>query len=347
MKNWVRKIYVNIYDSSVIPTTVPPKWDIRDMPAVVKNDIMEISLCKLCLCTAKSIITRTSIYRREVVAFARSYFVTIPFLIAEKDGFIALNYDNKGILRDFSKTSRLGELAQGLNYYFALDNLNACGIQDFDIYWDENVNQKYSGRKPDYVLIYQDGNIGLLESKGTGKANPSSSILSGNKQCEDGKKNLNTFEECIKNAYVSAVSFGTSSKSSQNTRYSTLYCVGSSNNDFDTVEEKLAILGEYAKWFYLAGDEENYKNLLKVKNCSIEGKPNYYGTVIAEWQIDEGCTIQMGITQPLKEFLLKLDEVAYLELKQQMRNDARIEDKAEIFSDGTFILINDNHKDIG
>lgn len=268
MYNWKRKVEYSEYDSSVFLNKA--KWDVRKESPKSTREI-EISYFQLLVSTAKSILTRAHKYSPEVAAFARAYMETIPFLLSEKDGFLAFNNDNKDILRDFSKSTRHGEIAQGINYFLAKDYLGAYAIYDFKYYIKENkkIAQKCKGRTPDYILCYPDKSIGIIESKGTIEADPTKYLVSGYGQCKNGEKFLNNHSLNVHNVYVSAVSFAMSSPKMK--RHTHIYLADPENDIYveDNNMEKNRLY-EYSKWFYLVGNKNITEKLMKGKEISEE-----------------------------------------------------------------------------
>lgn len=131
-------------------------------------------------------LTGVSKYTKNTTAYARSYFQVIPFLLNEKGGYWTLNHENKNVLRDFSKTSRIGELAQGINYLVSISELGAISVYDYKEFIKEKCGSKVKtpGRLPDYVLYYRDGEYGVLESKGLVGADPTQSLFNAKVQYE-------------------------------------------------------------------------------------------------------------------------------------------------------------------
>ena len=87
-------------------------------------------------------------------------------------------------LRDFSKSTRIGEMAQGINALFVGQRLDFPYIIDFDLAMERTstiLNIQTTGKTPDFVVVNRDlVNIGLFESKGTmsGSAGGGSGYLS-------------------------------------------------------------------------------------------------------------------------------------------------------------------------
>ncbi|TBH76269.1 hypothetical protein EWU22_01600 [Aquirufa nivalisilvae] len=81
--------------------------------------------------------------------------------------YLNLKSDRLKRLRDFSKTSRIGELAQGINYLFVQERLNYPFIIDFHLFQEKSKKPASHKKTPDFVTLNIDfSQIGLLESKG-------------------------------------------------------------------------------------------------------------------------------------------------------------------------------------
>lgn len=261
MANWIRKIDVKQYDKLVVPRkkSATLKWDIRNETEDYSNSF-SITYPELAFYTGLSVLTRCNeIYSPEVVQFAKSYFLTIPAMLNGKkvgqDVYLALDKENENLLRDFSKSSRTGEIAQGVNYFYFKKYKNVETVYDYKVFC-ETKGCKAKGYSPDYVLVYDDGTIGLLESKGTAKADPSGCIQHGKEQCDDGQKVLNGY---VKNGFVSAVNWATSKNMRRNT---TLFIVDptTDNNHTETNIDR-HIRYEYSKLFHYIGEKEIYEAL--------------------------------------------------------------------------------------
>lgn len=262
MANWLRKIDVKEYDNITIPPKDPSKkknWDIKKEKEDYSNSF-RITYPELAFYIGLCVMTRCDKWSPEAVAFAKAYFQTIPAIVNGKiikgDEYLTLNKENENLLRDFSKTTRVGELAQGINYFYFKKYKNVATIYDYKFFC-EKKKCKTKGKSPDYVLVYNDGTIGLMESKGITKADPSYSIQSGKEQCINGQSVLKKY---VKNGFVSAVNFATSSK--RMTRTTRLYIVDP-NTDNTHIESNMDehIRYEYSKLFHYIGEKEIYEAL--------------------------------------------------------------------------------------
>lgn len=336
MINWKRKINTNLYNISLNPTSVSSIWDIRK-ETINSSKTFEISYFQLVVAIGKSMLSHCEKYSPEAAAFARAYFQTVPFILNEKNNYLTINYDNKDILRDFSKTTRIGEIAQGINYFYFKNHMNVCSIYDYKLYANNYLKTKISGQSPDYVLVYNSGKLGLMESKGTLKANPSEFILNGKKQCINGKSCLSSY---ISDDYVSAVRFATSSK--RMTRYSTLYIVDPPYEaDWTETDMVKHVRNEYAKWFYFLGMEEAYLALKENQNLSkaIDAITQHDEIKILkryEFFTPERHTLGFGIQSWALKFLITGEN--YHELEQE-HFLTKSNDQEEFFPDGMYIGI--------
>lgn len=361
MVNWKRDIEYLEFGSSVFSNS--GKWDIRKTAAANKG-VFRLSYFQLALCTAKSVISRGHKFSPKVAAFARSYLNTIPFLLDEKGGFLAINNDNQIFLRDFSKSARHGEIAQGINYLFAKKHFGAYAVYDFHFYAQnrKNIAKRCTGRTPDYILCYPGGTIGILESKGTIAANPTKYLVSAHEQCENGKDYLKKNGVGVCNAYASAVSFATSP--SEMKRNTCIYIADpESEEPFRDDNFEKNSLYEYSKWFYLAGNRIVAEKLMAGNPLSrqdfefFEKRAFGESTIVGSWSMElpienekangrmEGLRtvkVSLGITPFLQECLMEgrtfecRDKLEAMKAVVQITYEPNI---IEVFDDGTFIKI--------
>lgn len=343
MYNW--KIEVSEYLSRILPHLNTQK--ITD-PAIdtskKKRRDFTISQFGLLRYTAQSILTRAHIYDKKTASFAKSYAAIIPLLLSEKDGYLAFDKNNINILRDFSKSTRCGEIAQGINYAYAIERLGAYVIFDFKYYAETYKKfHKCNGATPDYIYFRRkDKKLGILESKGTMAPHPTDSLYRGYLQCENGKNYLINNGVNPANSYVSAVSFGTTSPRLK--RNSCIY-IADPSDDSDTKDdnEEKSILYEYSKFFYLAGNQKATEALMRGERLSekdleyIAGFVNNDEIIIGTWDLrsistDRMVTLRMGIKKSLAQYLF--GETKVFEPCKQM-----VSEHKEIFADGTFFEI--------
>lgn len=331
-----RKVDVNIYDSNLFTKGV--KDFRKETPK--KSSTEEISMLELIYSTAKSILTNVPMYTPNAMAFARAYFSTIPFLLTDKDGYWVIDYANKDVLRDFSKTTRIGELAQGINYALCFKVLGAVSVYDFKdfIQNEKGIRKAIKGKTPDYVIQYRNGEYGLIESKGTTAADPTPFIYSGKQQINAGDQIFTDEGIPLKDSYSSAVSFATSSGRMK--RYTRVYMADPNGDEKEAepADYRRAVLNECAKHLCIAGQLNlanmciRSDNILKecMSHCRYEG----YQTGRLEWINEEGreAEIEFGFSKELVQYLLD-------DWKCVPEFAARTDEagKCEYFADGTYV----------
>ena len=144
----------------------------KRLEKLIDGGEITISSFRLAKDIVKSMVTRQG----------NSFFADVEFLCwllqlgimttEDSNGYLELSDKVKSeILRDFSDTSRCGELAQGINYSFCLRKLKAKSIDDFKTYVDRhnlNIPPCLKDRlypSPDYILK-TNNKIAIIESKG-------------------------------------------------------------------------------------------------------------------------------------------------------------------------------------
>lgn len=349
MYNWKRKIEVWEYESDVFPKQKGVNWSIKDSANdsyKTEHKDLEITFFQLLLSTAKSMITKSYKYSTQVALFARSYSEVIQLLLDDKDGYLAFNYDFRDILRDFSKVTRHGEIAQGINYFYAKERLGAYAVFDFKDYARRaGISKKCRGYTPDYVYCRsKDKAIGILESKGTMQATPTGFLIHGHDQCTNGEAYLKSHGIIPANSYVSAVSFGTTSPRMH--RHTRIYIADPSNKfEYKDENPKENSLYEYSKLFYLAGNRRITEKLMwgeTIQKSDFEFLESSFvnnGVIIGEWDVKDPFTnrmarINLGIKSSLADCLTGENDVL-------QEYEHRILENREEFSDGTFIVMED------
>ncbi len=112
---------------------------------------------------------------------------TLRFLLDWKRApALSLSADFLNVLRDFSATTRIGELAQGVSYAYWKWERGYHWIADFGP-WVSGLHPSYTGSKsPDFVMLNPTINdLAVMESKGTGSNCHKSSMGTALRQCKD------------------------------------------------------------------------------------------------------------------------------------------------------------------
>lgn len=342
MPRWKRKMDLVVAGGSVDVMSIGDFRQQKD----IKKSVVEMTYAKLCVATAKAMLTNAISYSYEIIGFARSYFHVIPYLIAEKNGYLVFDNDNKDVLRDFSKSTRIGELAQGIHYQMCIEQFGAYAVYDYKEFVKEHlkIKKRITGRSPDYVLCYKDGTYGIIESKGTLTPDPTPFLKSGNEQIKSGSKFLNDNGVGVKNSYTATVSFATSSKRMH--RNTTIYMADPDGKVENRVEMRYKdnVLRECAKFLCIAGDLE-LANMLKKGTDKLSEVRNvifqqYSGNedecVIGEFSMRMGkneiFNIEMGLSDKLVQYILQ-------DTEEMVEFESYIEGDKEYFSDGTFVRI--------
>lgn len=244
-------------------------------PFVLKNKVVEndfdTNQLKIAYATARTLcsfhLDNKELYF-DLIASLLSHF---NFITKDKQDYLQIFESRYVRLRDFSKTTRIGELAQGVNYLFTQERLDYPYVVDFHLFHQQVYGTPYSERSsPDFFVLKEDfSEIGLMESKGEGaKRNSISGKLhSALKQLENVKK------LCVDALMPMCSRFEwetTGEKSSINYAFIKKDC--KTKDDI-----KLRILRlHYASWFYLVGDFNRVEQLLSPEGFEdLEGDPTY------------------------------------------------------------------------
>ena len=189
-------------------------------------------------------------------------------------------------LRDFSRTTRIGELAQGINSLFVGRRLDFPYIIDFDLaknITSTTLNIQTNGKSPDFLILNRSlSEIGLFESKGS--AGKEAKITSNNGYLKKAYDQLIAVTNpCFKNLIPICVRFEHNNdilppNSPINTKGSSIHyelitqnC--NANNDVETLYKL-----HYASWFYLVGDFNRVSSILldgNIEPIESENDPNY------------------------------------------------------------------------
>jgi len=231
--------------------------------ARVKESDFTLDIVDLSYYTARTLcsyhLTNKELYF-DVIASMLSH---LNFINSPSNNFL-LSVSRYKRLRDFSKSTRIGEMAQGVNTYFVAKRLNFPYIIDFDLAREKTLgtlNIQTNGKTPDFVFLdASQSKIGLYESKGTmnGRVSGQNGYLDkalhqindvNNPPCFDYKLPICTkFEN-------DAAPILTNKKSSINYALIENKCV-------DKKDTRLLLKLHYASWFYLVGDFERVQSIL-------------------------------------------------------------------------------------
>lgn len=186
---------------------------------------------------------------------------------------VRIDSDRIKYLRDFSKTTRIGEASQGLVYLY-MQNSGFPYINDFHLFCENNkIKIPSKASTPDFVC--QDKNqtnqICLVESKGTIK-DVKSHLSKAVKQCTSGETIINSSGTNFN--VVKYLGFCGKWFDETSTNNSTLHFVDPQNDIIQLDINWTPMLFHYAAWFYIIGDFQNVDRLVKREKIIFE--ENYF-----------------------------------------------------------------------
>lgn len=141
---------------------------------------------QLVVAMVRSILTVNSgkSTRKYMAAIVRP---TLQFLLEWKSApKLRISDSFNSFVRDFSVTTRIGELAQGISYAFWMWERGYSWISDFGP-WARTMLPPYAAKKsPDYVMFNPTtGDVALMEAKGTQSAAHQSPMRNALNQCKE------------------------------------------------------------------------------------------------------------------------------------------------------------------
>jgi hypothetical protein len=306
-------------------------------------------------------------YYYDIIA---SLFTHFNF-INSSGSYLKLKKERYERLRDFSKTARVGELAQGINYLFVQERLKYPFIIDYHLFCKKN-GIRVTGKTPDFVVLSNDlKQIGLFESKGNG--------TNANKVIERLKSAITQLTSAKSIAATKLIPV--CARFEKGRKNSSINYLNLNNHCVKT--EKLANLNfkafkqHYASWFYLVGDFTRAIQLLskgdvKGENTedsnnaftTLENDPNYDGETNKDiyWvtrpfnfrMINDNPSFQIwaytlltnrhffkiGIYKSVVESLLKPELEVLPEFNIEKNNEILI------FADGTILKFGEKYEEI-
>ncbi|MBP7808645.1 MAG: hypothetical protein KA163_05095 [Bacteroidia bacterium] len=257
--------------------------------------------------------------------------------------------------RDFSKTTRTGELAQGISFLFAQKVLRHSAIVDFKLFFERIGSPIHSVAKtPDYIIadnIY--GGVDLMECKGAyipSQNTIENRIIAVNNQCQSGESIVNSILNWrVNNTYSCCISVS-NENSPAGTKIHFADPPGKQLEDANLIQ---LIRFHYASWFLLAGDFDNASLLLKNKAPQIYEEPevSYRGKNINEVFFPIG---NQNWPDPLNRFYISkqtLDVIKGESKKLPYLVQSETEEKENresiIFRDGIMFKLNRGPEQIG
>lgn len=148
-------------------------------PFILNDQQLIVSMVRSTLTVNSGVSTRK--YMAAIVK------PTLQFLLDWKRApDLRVSTDFHDALRDFSSTTRIGELAQGVTYAYWTLQRGYSWIADFRP-WAEGLKPVYKGVKsPDFVMFNPITNdLAIMESKGTGSACHKGAMGKALRQCSE------------------------------------------------------------------------------------------------------------------------------------------------------------------
>jgi hypothetical protein len=251
-----------VHLSEIDETTVyPPRTRLKVKRD--KFDKLNFSAFRLFIVTARAALS-SDVFNRDLLFEVVANFLRFQPIINTKSRNLKFNTKHASAIRDFSLTSRIGELGQGLAYIFAQDHLKYPLVGDFVGFLTKHGKPTVAKNQstPDFVLSKQSTyNLALLESKSGWGGNKASKpdLRDGLSQCLNGKKiiqnNLTSF--VVNKTYCSSSNLVDASDSEE----SVLNYVDPTFDDSKTEYTLDFVRFHYASWFSLVGDLSNTAHL--------------------------------------------------------------------------------------
>lgn len=196
---WDNEFQLNLteYESSSIITPNCHAKKVKSGGLVPASKKMHFSLFRLSVALAKTILTRNPTDEDLIKEVRAALYVLDSLLdVTEKDLRLTKRFRQK--YRDFSKSSRMGELAQATSFVFAQEVLGHPLVLDFHGYLESQKIPEVSPkvRTPDFALLFHSGSHrpSLLESKGTSPLEKTDAVKSdlkdGLDQCYAGESHI-------------------------------------------------------------------------------------------------------------------------------------------------------------
>lgn len=276
-----------------------------------------------------------------------------------KDQRFLLHNERFQLIRDFSKTTRIGEIAQGVSFLFSQDVLRIPTPHDFIGYCETHYGEVPEGSTPDFIGSSKDGTYDLVESKGS--QDTKKIIINGRlndalKQCNKGEDFLNSLKlpNALRKFGILTV-FETNGSASPNN--SSIYFIDPSNNQQERFNSWQLIISYYKSIIMgftgfdsIISFKEAITNTITLQNNSyhiLKINFNEFESKLTPFYIYSGL-LTFGISSKILDILtLKGDnsEKYFLTIKQLFdfqKTDSINNDnmKYEIFSDGTIVSIN-------
>lgn len=248
-------------------------------PRITESDF-DLDIVDIAYSTARTLCTYHLTSKELYFDIVASMLSHLNFVDTSHSNLL-LSASRYNRLRDFSKNSRIGEMAQGINTFFVAKRLEFPFIIDFNLAKEKTahiLNIQTKSKMPDFVVMHRGlEKIGLYESKGT----MTGTVTGKNGFLCDAMEQIDAVEcPCFDYALPVCTKFESNNDDSSlqisgNTKSSINYAL----IEYDCSDErdllKLTQL-HYASWFYLVGDFERVSTILENGQiATLEGDENY------------------------------------------------------------------------
>lgn len=321
-----------------------------------EKDDFNTNILRIAYATARTICSYHPDYQELHLDILSSLFSQINLVDRNYKDFLAIKSNRYERLRDFSKSTRIGELAQGINYLF-IQKKGYPFIVDYKHFCDVS-GIMYSGKSPDFVIMNGGFNkIGLLESKG--EASLTNTVQRKLKMAINQLKGANIKLKIDVHIPCCARFERNDSTDNSSINYKEIQIRNSNKTISD--EEKLKLIRmHYASWFSLVGDFERDKQLLEGGNIGellgdrYKKEDKYYWVkdLYVYKQLEDFLHVnidfhlhssnnkfRIGISKNIVDNLLVVDNFDGLQNKKEEETEKGEENGYYYFEDGTVIQI--------
>jgi hypothetical protein len=252
---------------------------------------IRFSFFRLSVAAAKSILTRAPL-SVDMWKEVRACYYVLDSMIEHASLNLRMTSGFRQKYRDFSKTSRTGELAQALTFILAQDVIGYPIVCDFSGFLQSQAlpAMKADEQTPDYALLFKNGasQLSLIESKGScpdvNALRPKGPLREALTQCKSANDHI--FASA---AYNAKNSYGTHVRLAESTDgWETVigYCDPEEPTRDGPTDPLNVLRRYYAAWFVLAG-YPRYASMLADGTLSEEA--------VSSWTpIDESGFISPG-----------------------------------------------------
>lgn len=253
---------IDIFNRQFRNTLIPFEMDVyrylpNDFDKIdkTKEDDFQLDIIDISYYTARTLcsyhLTQKELYF-DIIASLLSHLNFID----TTQSYLLLSESRYKRLRDFSKSSRIGEMTQGINSLFVSKRLNFPYIIDFDLAKNKThtiLNIQSKGQSPDFVVIDSSlTKIGLFESKGNMNGNVTSDLMGA----------MNQIKSVISPCFDHNMPVSTRFQDNNDYSHKRLRKIRKSSINYALIknvcttpkETDLLLKLHYASWFYLVGD---------------------------------------------------------------------------------------------